>query len=256
MATSTTLILLGNDGIRVNISREAAKMSGVLRDMMEDLPEEQTYVPVPIDAADGETLETIARWCEDTTLKMKNGKQLEEERLKKEEEERAEEEKRAKEEEEKWKAEGEAEDEEEDEEEDEAESEASHDDYGAWTAEEQNHINESYEEVVSEEIEVPKQIFFDHDDDDDDAYGAFCSWEMFHPLDPDSLFKAIVGANFLDISLLVRSLSEYIAYQVTNMSTEEMRDYFGIENDFTPEEEEELRKEHAWAEKHEEDDDY
>lgn len=71
---------------------------------------------------------------------------------------------------------------------------------------------------------------------------AFCS-----AFDADQLAAYVAEANFLDAALFFEALVERLADMVKGKSVEEMRRVFGIENDFTPEEEEQLRRENAWA---------
>ncbi|XP_063902277.1 uncharacterized protein LOC135121938 isoform X2 [Zophobas morio] len=81
------------------------------------------------------------------------------------------------------------------------------------------------------------------DDDPDDQ-----DWEFSTPTtvsdwdskligtDQEEIFALILAANFLDIPSLLDVGKE----------PEEIRKIFNIENDFTPEEEEEMRAEYAW----------
>ncbi|KAH6804038.1 hypothetical protein C2S51_032285 [Perilla frutescens var. frutescens] len=65
--------------------------------------------------------------------------------------------------------------------------------------------------------------------------------------DFDDLLDCILAANYLNIGDLLRVLLKKISDLIANKSTEEMRELFGIENDFTKEEEEEARNNFAWA---------
>ena len=64
----------------------------------------------------------------------------------------------------------------------------------------------------------------------------------------DDLIDLIVAANFLDIESLVNLGCAKIATIIKGKSVEEIRDVFGIQNDFTPHEEAQLREENKWAE--------
>jgi S-phase kinase-associated protein 1 len=64
----------------------------------------------------------------------------------------------------------------------------------------------------------------------------------------DDLIDLIVAANFLDIESLVNLGCAKIATFIKGKSVEEIRDIFGIQNDFTPQEEAQLREENRWAE--------
>ncbi|KAI1378780.1 Skp1 family, dimerization domain-containing protein [Hypoxylon crocopeplum] len=62
-------------------------------------------------------------------------------------------------------------------------------------------------------------------------------------LDQSQLMSLILAANYLDIPVVLDYGTKTIAHQVKDMTTEQMREFFGVENDFTPEEEEQIRKE-------------
>ena len=67
-------------------------------------------------------------------------------------------------------------------------------------------------------------------------------------LDQDVLFELILAANFLDIKdLLVLSCAK-VASLINNKSIPEVRKFFSIVNDFTPEEEAQIMEENKWAE--------
>ncbi|XP_038691528.1 SKP1-like protein 1A [Tripterygium wilfordii] len=61
------------------------------------------------------------------------------------------------------------------------------------------------------------------------------------------LKEMLIAASDLEIEALVEVLAQGIADRIKNMSVESMRKFFGVENDFTAEEEEEIRKEYPWA---------
>jgi S-phase kinase-associated protein 1 len=63
----------------------------------------------------------------------------------------------------------------------------------------------------------------------------------------DALFHLTLAANYMEIKKLLDLLCQSIANLIRDRSVEEVRSIFGIENDFTPEEEEAIRKENAWA---------
>ena len=58
----------------------------------------------------------------------------------------------------------------------------------------------------------------------------------------------ILAANFLDIKSLLELACAKVASVIKGMSIPEIRDYFHIENDFTPEEEAQIMDENRWAE--------
>lgn len=62
------------------------------------------------------------------------------------------------------------------------------------------------------------------------------------------VLELLVAADHLRIKSLVENASTAIGSMVQNMSTEQMRDLLGIRNDFTPQQEEQIRRENAWCE--------
>lgn len=60
------------------------------------------------------------------------------------------------------------------------------------------------------------------------------------------LFDVTLATNFLNIDHLLDVCCKYIARKITGKTIEEIRQEFGIVNDFTPEEEEHIRRENAW----------
>jgi hypothetical protein len=61
------------------------------------------------------------------------------------------------------------------------------------------------------------------------------------------MYEVIRVAHFLNFPALFLSCCMVIASQLENKTVEEMRSTFHIENDFSPEEEEKLRKEYEWC---------
>ena len=57
-----------------------------------------------------------------------------------------------------------------------------------------------------------------------------------------------MAANYLDIKPLLELSCAKVASQIKNKSVQEIRKYFNIENDFTPEEEAQIAEENRWAE--------
>ena len=64
----------------------------------------------------------------------------------------------------------------------------------------------------------------------------------------DSLLDVIEAANYLNIEDLLNLTCKTVGNMMSGKSPEQIREIFGIENDYTPEEEEQLRKEIAWCE--------
>ncbi|KAJ8637286.1 hypothetical protein MRB53_011553 [Persea americana] len=74
------------------------------------------------------------------------------------------------------------------------------------------------------------------------------SWDKeFVDLDTDTLYYLLVAANYLDIKGLLDLLCQRAADMIKGKSPEQIREIFNIKNDFTPEEEEAIRKENSWA---------
>ena len=61
--------------------------------------------------------------------------------------------------------------------------------------------------------------------------------DYINGLDECALFEVILAANYLDIKPLLELTCAKVATITHKMSMQELRDFFGIENDFTPEEE-------------------
>ncbi|XP_039039945.1 SKP1-like protein 1A, partial [Hibiscus syriacus] len=74
------------------------------------------------------------------------------------------------------------------------------------------------------------------------------TWDaVFLRVDLDTLYGLILAANFLNVKTLLDSICQKVADIIKGKSPEEIRTTFNIQNDFTPEEEEEIRKENPWA---------
>ena len=75
------------------------------------------------------------------------------------------------------------------------------------------------------------------------------SWDVeFLKVDQGTLFELILAANYLDVRGLLDVTCKTVANMIKGKSPEEIRRTFNIKNDFTPEEEEQIRKENAWCE--------
>ncbi len=61
------------------------------------------------------------------------------------------------------------------------------------------------------------------------------------------LFDLILAANYLNLADLLDMTCELVASLMRGRTAEEIRLAFDIKNDFTPEEEEEIRRENMWA---------
>ncbi|CAE6951530.1 Skp1 [Symbiodinium sp. CCMP2456] len=62
------------------------------------------------------------------------------------------------------------------------------------------------------------------------------------------LFELILAANYLDIKSLLDLTCAKVASMIKGKNTEEIRKQFNIVNDFTPEEEAQVREENRWCE--------
>ncbi|CAI9769026.1 unnamed protein product [Fraxinus pennsylvanica] len=69
----------------------------------------------------------------------------------------------------------------------------------------------------------------------------------FVKVDQSTLFDLILAANYLNIKSLLDLTCQTVADIIKGKTPEEIRKTFNIKNDFTPEEEEEVRRENAWA---------
>lgn len=77
----------------------------------------------------------------------------------------------------------------------------------------------------------------------DEWYANFIDVEKM-----DDLIDVVVASNFQDIDPQIELSCAKLASLIKGKSAEEIRKKFGIENDFTPEEEAQIREENKWAE--------
>ncbi|PKA56012.1 SKP1-like protein 1B [Apostasia shenzhenica] len=93
--------------------------------------------------------------------------------------------------------------------------------------------------------------------DDRSAEEEIKSWDSdFVKVDQATLFDLILvdtfditasAANYLNIKGLLDLTCQTVADMIKGKTPEEIRQTFNIKNDFTPEEEEEIRRENQWA---------
>ncbi|KAJ4888752.1 SKP1-like 18 [Raphanus sativus] len=89
---------------------------------------------------------------------------------------------------------------------------------------------------------------FGEEEEEEEEKKAKKKWDAeFMKVDLETMFELILAANYLNIPGLLDLTSQAVADHIKDKTPEDVREIFGIENDFTPEEEEAVRKEHAWA---------
>ncbi|KAL6184144.1 PREDICTED: SKP1-like protein 1B [Fragaria vesca subsp. vesca] len=71
--------------------------------------------------------------------------------------------------------------------------------------------------------------------------------EEFLKVDQSVLFDLILAANYLNIKELLDLTCQAVADMIKGKTPEQIRKTFNIKNDFTPEEEEAVRRENQWA---------
>ena len=86
-------------------------------------------------------------------------------------------------------------------------------------------------------------------DDKEKDSTAIEPWDKnFCNVDQATLFELLQAANFMDVKGLLDVTCKTVANMIRGKTPEEIRKTFGIVNDFTPEEEEQIRKENLWCE--------
>lgn len=63
----------------------------------------------------------------------------------------------------------------------------------------------------------------------------------------DIIFEIILSANYMDIKPLMELASSKVASIIKGKTPDEIRKTFNIQNDFTPEEEQQIREENQWC---------
>ncbi|RQM04900.1 hypothetical protein DH86_00002697 [Scytalidium sp. 3C] len=113
-------------------------------------------------------------------------------------------------------------------------------------------VNESVLKKVIEWCEHHKNDPPVSGDDDSDSRKKTTDieeWDQkFMQVDQEMLFEIILASNYLDIKPLLDVGCKTVANMIKGKSPEEIRKTFNITNDFTPEEEEQIRRENEWAE--------
>ncbi|CAE6441601.1 unnamed protein product [Rhizoctonia solani] len=72
--------------------------------------------------------------------------------------------------------------------------------------------------------------------------------QQFIQVEQETLFELILAADYLEIRSLLDVGCKTVANQIKGKTPEEIRRLFNIVNDFTPEEEAQIKKENEWAE--------
>ncbi|GAB1318085.1 E3 ubiquitin ligase complex SCF subunit [Madurella fahalii] len=70
---------------------------------------------------------------------------------------------------------------------------------------------------------------------------------FFNSLNSSLLYEVLIVANYLEIKRLLDMGCQAVANMISGKSAAEIREFLGIENDFTPEQEAQIRKETAWV---------
>lgn len=157
------LTLVANDGNKIEVDRQVAEKSVLIKNMLDDLGDEQMSAEVPIPNVNDTVLKKVIEWCE-------------------------------------------------------------------------HHKNDPA---------APQ----DDDSDSRKKTTDIDEWDQkFMQVDQEMLFEIILASNYLDIKPLLDVGCKTVANMIKGKSPEEIRKTFNITNDFTPEEEEQIRRENEWAE--------
>jgi S-phase kinase-associated protein 1 len=74
------------------------------------------------------------------------------------------------------------------------------------------------------------------------------AWDAdFVKIDSATLFELVIAANYLNINNLLNLTCATVGDMIKGKTSEEIRETFNIVNDFSPEEEEEIRRENQWT---------
>ncbi|XP_010445546.2 PREDICTED: SKP1-like protein 14 [Camelina sativa] len=109
------------------------------------------------------------------------------------------------------------------------------------------HVNVVHdEEEISKEGDKEKK---EADSRSEEEAVKLKQWEAEFLKDKDlaTVFQLILAANYLNVQGLLDLTSQSVADHIKDMTPEEVREIFNIENDYTPEEEEEVRRQNSWA---------
>ena len=99
---------------------------------------------------------------------------------------------------------------------------------------------EHYVDTEPREIEKPLAS--------SDYHECVDQWDFdYINVDLDLVFEIILAANYMDIKSLLELAASRVASVIKGKSPEEIRKTFNIQNDFTPEEEQQIREENQWC---------
>ncbi|KAL9249070.1 SKP1-like protein, partial [Drosera capensis] len=126
-------------------------------------------------------------------------------------------------------------------------------------------LKSSDENLFEVDVDVALQSqtikqWLDEEDQDTDKVIEYCknhaenvkenlkAWDAeFMEIDLELMFNLIMAANYLDIKGLLDLTCQAVADMMKGKIPEVIRAMFNITNDFTPEEEEQIRKDYQWA---------
>ncbi|GLT30758.1 hypothetical protein SLA2020_055470 [Shorea laevis] len=102
--------------------------------------------------------------------------------------------------------------------------------------------------IVSKVIEYCKKHVEGAADKEKAVDEEIKNWDAeFVKVDQNTLFDLILAANYLNIKTLLDLTCQTVADMIKGKTPEEIRKIFNIKNDFTPDEEEDVRRENQWA---------
>ncbi|AES77877.1 putative S-phase kinase-associated protein [Medicago truncatula] len=103
-------------------------------------------------------------------------------------------------------------------------------------------------QILAKVIEYCKKHIDAASSDEKPSEDDLKNWDAeFVKVHQTTLFDLILAANDLNIKSLLDLTCQYVADMIKGKTPEEIRKTFNIKNDFTPEEEEEVRRENQWA---------
>lgn len=82
-----------------------------------------------------------------------------------------------------------------------------------------------------------------------DMHDVVSDWDAsFVDIEQEILFELILAANYMDIKSLLDLTCAKVSSMIKGKTPQEIRETFNITNDFTPEEESQIREENRWCE--------